>query len=175
MDSSIGGERSDQEKQKRGRAVSTEELLFWQNRQKLAIKIKRWKINSAFLGHSSLVKNTGNTQMIAAWYKTYIRRFGKQKKWWAVSTGLNVNSKFLSDKSVLNSFTTSGAYCASIQIKLHVGSITFWIFVCWQCLTARNVAELFSYNHGVSHFYAARRIDELSRGSISGYKILANN
>jgi hypothetical protein len=41
MDSSIGGERSDQEKQKRGRAVSTEELLFWQNRQKLAIKIKR--------------------------------------------------------------------------------------------------------------------------------------
>jgi hypothetical protein len=28
---------------KKGRAVSTEDLPFWQNRQKLAIKIKRWE------------------------------------------------------------------------------------------------------------------------------------
>jgi len=37
-------------------------------------------------------------------------------------------------------------------------------------LIARNVADLFSSNRGVSHFYAARRIDELSRGSLSGYE-----
>jgi hypothetical protein len=36
MDSSIGRERSDQEKQKKGRAVvSTEDLSFWQKRQQL--------------------------------------------------------------------------------------------------------------------------------------------
>ncbi len=43
MDSSIGGERSDQEKQKKGRAVSTKDLPFRQKRQTFAIKIKRWK------------------------------------------------------------------------------------------------------------------------------------
>ena len=39
MDSSIGGEKSDQEKQKQGRGVSTKDFPFWQKRQKLAIKI----------------------------------------------------------------------------------------------------------------------------------------
>ncbi len=40
MDSSIGGEKSEE---KKGRAVSTKDLPFWQKRQKLAIKIKRQK------------------------------------------------------------------------------------------------------------------------------------
>ena len=44
----------------------------------------------------------------------------------------------------------------------------FWFFVRWQRLISRNVRELFSSNHGISHFYAARRIDELRKGSISG-------
>ncbi len=46
MDSSTGGERSDQEKQKKGQSCKhPEDLSFWQNGQKLAIKIKRWKKN----------------------------------------------------------------------------------------------------------------------------------
>jgi hypothetical protein len=50
--------------------------------------------------------------------------------------------------------------------------ITFTIFVCSQRLIARNVHELFSSNRGSSHFYAACRINKLSRGSILGYEIL---
>ena len=55
--------------------------------------------------------------------------------------------------------------------ELRASLISFRIFVRCQRLIARNVAELFSSNRGVSHFYAARRIDELSRGSLSGYEI----
>ena len=53
--------------------------------------------------------------------------------------------------------------------------ITFPIFVRSQRLIARNARELFSTNHVVSHFYAACCINELSRGSVLGYKILTNN
>jgi hypothetical protein len=53
--------------------------------------------------------------------------------------------------------------------------ITFPIFVRSQPLISRNARELFSPNHAVSHFYAACRIDELSRGSVLGYKLLMNN
>jgi len=42
-------------------------------------------------------------------------------------------------------------------------------------MIARNDRELFSSNHGISHFYAACRIDELSRESVLGYEILTNN
>jgi hypothetical protein len=42
-------------------------------------------------------------------------------------------------------------------------------------MISRNVAELFSYNRNISHFYAACCIDELSRGSILEYEILTNN
>ena len=38
------------------------------------------------------------------------------------------------------------------------------------CLIARNDRELFSSNHGVLHLNEARRIDELSRGSVLGLK-----
>jgi hypothetical protein len=42
-------------------------------------------------------------------------------------------------------------------------------------LIARNIYELFNSKRGISHFYSACRIDELSRGSVLGYKILINN
>jgi hypothetical protein len=42
-------------------------------------------------------------------------------------------------------------------------------------LIARNVCELFSFNRGISHLNEACRIDELSRGSVLGYEILADN
>ena len=65
--------------------------------------------------------------------------------------------------------------CAHLNFELHDCLITFPIFVPSQRLIARNLPELFSYNRGVSHFYAACRIDELSRGSILGYEILTHN
>ena len=39
-------------------------------------------------------------------------------------------------------------------------------------MIARNVCELFSNNRGVSHFYKAHCIDEVSRGSVLGPEIL---
>ncbi len=53
--------------------------------------------------------------------------------------------------------------------------ITFPIFVPSQRLIARNVRELFSFNRVVLHLNEARRIDDVSRGSLSCYKILTNN
>ncbi len=48
--------------------------------------------------------------------------------------------------------------------------ITFLVFVRCQHLIARNDRELFSSNRNVSHLNEARRIDALSRGSLSGLK-----
>ena len=39
----------------------------------------------------------------------------------------------------------------------------------------RNARELFSVNRGVSHLNNACRIDDVSRGSLPCYEILANN
>jgi hypothetical protein len=40
------------------------------------------------------------------------------------------------------------------------------------CLIAQNVAERFSSNSVVSHLYAAHCINDVSRGSILGLKIV---
>ncbi len=50
--------------------------------------------------------------------------------------------------------------------KLHCWLVTLLIFVCCQCMIARKVAELFSFNHGVWPFYAACCFVELSRGFV---------
>ena len=65
--------------------------------------------------------------------------------------------------------------CAHLNLELRECLITFPIFVPSQRLIARNVRELFSFNRGVSHLNKACRIDELSRGSVLEYEILANN
>ncbi len=49
---------------------------------------------------------------------------------------------------------------------LHWWVVTLPMFVRCQCLITRKVAELFGFNCGVKPFYAACRIDKLSRGSI---------
>jgi len=67
----------------------------------------------------------------------------------------------------VNRLTAMVPYMEPLFFELRASLISFLIFVCCQRLIARNVAELFSSNRGVSHFYAARRIDELSRGSLS--------
>ena len=59
--------------------------------------------------------------------------------------------------------------------ELRTSLITFQIFVRCQRLIARNVRELFSFNRGVSHLNEARRINDVSRGSLSYYEILTNN
>jgi hypothetical protein len=65
--------------------------------------------------------------------------------------------------------------CAHLNFELHDCLITFPIFVPSQRLIARNVCELFSFNRGVSHLNEARRIDDVSRGSLLYYEILVNN
>jgi hypothetical protein len=65
--------------------------------------------------------------------------------------------------------------CAHLNFELRDCFITFPIFVPSQRLIARNVRELFSFNRGVLHLNEARRIDDVSRGSLLCYKILANN
>jgi len=56
--------------------------------------------------------------------------------------------------------------------KLRAKLIAFRMFVRLQRLIARNVRELFSSNRGISHVYEAHCIDEVSRASVSGPKIL---
>ena len=64
--------------------------------------------------------------------------------------------------------------CAHLNFELRDCLITFPIFVPSQRLIARNVRELFSFNRGVSHLNESCRIDDVSRGSLSCYEILAN-
>ena len=56
--------------------------------------------------------------------------------------------------------------CAHLNFELRDCLITFPIFVPSQRLIARNVRELFSFNHGISHLNEACRIDDVSRGSL---------
>jgi hypothetical protein len=65
--------------------------------------------------------------------------------------------------------------CAHLNFELRDCLITFPIFVLSKRLIARNVCKLFSSNRGVSHLNEARRINDVSRGSLSCYEILTNN
>jgi hypothetical protein len=65
--------------------------------------------------------------------------------------------------------------CAHLNLELHKCLITFLLFVLSQRLIARNDRELFSFNRGFSHLNEACCIDDVSRGSLSCYKILTNN
>jgi hypothetical protein len=65
--------------------------------------------------------------------------------------------------------------CAQLFNELRDHLITFLLFVRWQRLIARNDRELFSSNRGISHLNKAHCIDDLSRGSVLGYEIIANN
>jgi hypothetical protein len=62
------------------------------------------------------------------------------------------------------------AYMDHFFNKLYHCLITFRIFVRCQRLIARNVANGFFLNRGVSHCYEACCIDDMSRGSLSGYE-----
>jgi hypothetical protein len=68
------------------------------------------------------------------------------------------------------SLTTMVAYLRPLFNKLRHCLITFPFFVRCQRLIARNVANGFLLNRGVSHCYETCCIDDVSRGSLSGYK-----
>ena len=57
-------------------------------------------------------------------------------------------------------------------IELCASLITFPIFVHCQHLIARNLTELSSSNRIVSYLHESCRINELSGGSVLGYKVL---
>ena len=65
--------------------------------------------------------------------------------------------------------------CAHLNLELRECLITFPIFVPSQRLIAKNVRKLFSFNRGISHLNNACPIDDVSRGSLLCYEILANN
>jgi len=68
-----------------------------------------------------------------------------------------------------------GADMRPFFIEFHASLITFPTIVYRQRLIARNLAELSSSNRDVSHLHEAHCINELSRESMLGYKILTNN
>jgi hypothetical protein len=71
----------------------------------------------------------------------------------------------------LNSLTAMVSYMRPLFFELRNCLITFRIFVRCQHLIARNVANGFLLNRGISHCYEACCIDDVSRGSLSGPKI----
>ena len=62
------------------------------------------------------------------------------------------------------------AYLRPLFFELRTSLITFRIFVHCQRLIARNVAELFSFLAVIRDLNEARHIDDVSRGSLSGYE-----
>ena len=66
----------------------------------------------------------------------------------------------------VTSLTANDACKHQLFNKLHCWLVTWPIFVRCQCLMARKIADLFSLNCGIWHFYAAHCFDELSKGSV---------
>ncbi len=62
-------------------------------------------------------------------------------------------------------------YMEPFFFELRTSLITFRIFVRCQRLIARKLAELFSFLAVICDLNEACRIDDVSRGSISGYEI----
>jgi hypothetical protein len=66
-----------------------------------------------------------------------------------------------------NSLTAIGGHDRQLIYELRACVVSLQIFVRYQRLMARKIAELFGLNRGVRPFYAARCFNELSRGSVS--------
>jgi hypothetical protein len=66
---------------------------------------------------------------------------------------------------ILNSLTAIGGHDRPYFYKLRARVVSLRIFVRYQRLMARKIAELFGLNRGVRPYYAARCFDELRRGS----------
>ena len=68
---------------------------------------------------------------------------------------------------MVNSLTAIGGHDRPYFYELRARVVSLRIFVRYQRLMARKIAELFGLNRGVRPFYAACCFDELSRGSFS--------
>jgi hypothetical protein len=68
---------------------------------------------------------------------------------------------------LINSLTAIGGHDRPLIYELRAHVVSLRIFVRYQRLMARKIAELFGLNRGVRPFYAACCFDELSRGSFS--------
>jgi hypothetical protein len=66
----------------------------------------------------------------------------------------------------LNSLTAIGGHDRPLIYELRARVVSLRIFVRYQRLMARKIAELFGLNRGVRPFCAARCFNELSRGSV---------
>ncbi len=71
---------------------------------------------------------------------------------------------------LLNRLTAMVAYLRPLFFELRTSLITFRIFVRCQCLIARKLAELFSFLAVIRDLNEACHIDDVSRGSLSGYE-----
>ena len=74
--------------------------------------------------------------------------------------------------SVLTALPLWAQICAQFFFELRWRFVTFQIPIRSPSWRHQNLAELFSFNFAISHSNEARRIDELSRGSVLGYEIL---
>ena len=70
------------------------------------------------------------------------------------------------DTKGINSLTAIGGHDRPYFYKLRARVVSLRIFVRYQRLMARKIAELFGLNRGVRPFCAARCFNELSRGSV---------
>jgi hypothetical protein len=68
---------------------------------------------------------------------------------------------------MINSLTAIGGHDRPLIYELRARVVSLRIFVRYQRLMARKIAELFGLNSSVQPFYAACCFDELSRGSFS--------
>jgi hypothetical protein len=77
-----------------------------------------------------------------------------------LDVGIILKSRFFSMREVpkqpLTGIRLWAHICAHLYFELRDCFITFPIFVSSQRLIARNVRELFSFNHGISHLNEAR-------------------
>jgi hypothetical protein len=71
---------------------------------------------------------------------------------------------------MFNRLTAMVAYLGALFFELRTSLISFRIFVRCQRLIARNVADGFLLFSLATRFNEACRIDDVSRGSISGLK-----
>ncbi len=74
----------------------------------------------------------------------------------------------------VNSLTAIGGHDRQLFNKLLWCLVSSPIFVRWQCLIARKIAELFSSNRAMLQFYEACGIDDMSRGFVLCLLLLAS-
>ena len=146
------------------------------------LAVERWHHSIGNPSGSIKISSWSHDLFVSLWWKPGCLKNSSQVTFWecfAMSDKIDtlgdyrlmIHNKtwlFTQQPASFNRNTSTVADMQSFLNKHRARLITFLMFVCWQCLIARNERKLFSTNHAVAHFYAAHCIDELSRGSILG-------